>query len=51
MKNLLILMGTIVLGTVIFQMMVGDGPDSLKSTVKQVMMYSISQYAEGDTGR
>ena len=46
MKNLIILMGTILLGTVIFQMMTGDGPGSLKTAAADVMRYSIEQYAE-----
>ena len=51
MKNLVILMGTILLGTVIFQMMAGDGPESLKSAAAEVMRYSIEQYAEEGNGR
>lgn len=46
MKNLLILIGTIVLGSILFQMMVGDGPDSLKSSVTAVMRYNIAQYGQ-----
>ena len=51
MKNLVILMGTILLGAVIFQMMAGEGPDSLKSTAAGIMRYSIEQYAEEGNGR
>ena len=39
MKNLLIIIGTILLGTVIFQMMVGDSPTSLKSITERVMLH------------
>ena len=46
MKQLLILMGTMLLGAVIFQMMVGDGSDSLKNTAAAVMKESIGIYAE-----
>ena len=46
MKNLLIILGTVLLGTVIFQMMAGDQPGSLKQAAKKVMLYSIAQYAQ-----
>ena len=46
MKNLIILMGTILLGTVIFQMIAGDRPDSLKSAAAEVMRSSIERYAQ-----
>ena len=44
MKNLVILMGTILLGLSIFQMMAGNHPDSLKSTTAAVMRHSIQLY-------
>ena len=44
MKNLLIIIGTILVGTFIFQMMVGDSPTSLKSITERVMLHSISVY-------
>lgn len=50
MKNLVILMGTILLGTVIFQMMTGDQPGSLKSAVSDVMRASLEQYAQEGRG-
>lgn len=50
MKNLLIVLGLMLLGAAIFQMMVGDGPDSLKNRVSQVMQYQISQYAQQEVG-
>ncbi|MDD6815732.1 MAG: hypothetical protein PUE84_04725 [Firmicutes bacterium] len=50
MKNLIIVLGLMLLGAVIFQMMVGDGPDSLKSTVAMVMRHQISQYAGQEVG-
>lgn len=46
MKNLVIVIGTIILGSMIFQMMVGDGENSLKHTVSTVMRYHIGQYAQ-----
>ena len=46
MKNLIIVIGMMVLGAVSFEMMVGDGENSLKSTVSKVMRYQISQYAQ-----
>lgn len=45
MKNLIIIVGLMVLGSLIFQMMVGDGPDSLKSTAAAVMRQQIVCYA------
>jgi hypothetical protein len=50
MKNLVILMGTILLGTVIFHMMTGDQPGSLKSTASDVMRTSLEQYAQEGSG-
>lgn len=50
MKNLLIVLGLVMLGVVLFQMMAGDGPDSLKSTVALVMRQQISQYAQQEVG-
>ena len=44
MKNLLIVVGLMVLGTVIFQMMVGDNPGSLKSSAESVMRQQIAHY-------
>ena len=46
MKQLLILMGTMLLGGLIFQMMAGDSSDSLKYTAAEVMKESIGIYAE-----
>ena len=46
MKNLVIIMGTILLGTVIFQMMTGNQPGSLKNTAADVMRASLEQYAQ-----
>lgn len=50
MKNLVILMGTILLGLAIFQMMAGDDPDSLKSTASAVMRHSIQLYESAGEG-
>lgn len=45
MKQLIIITGTILLGTLLFQMMVGDGPDSLKTAVRRIMIQNIEEYA------
>jgi hypothetical protein len=45
MKNLIIIIGTILLGTILFQMLVGEDSGSMKSVVTTVMRYQISQYA------
>ncbi|MCI8608534.1 MAG: hypothetical protein HFE73_02725 [Firmicutes bacterium] len=45
MKNLVIIIGTILLGTILFDMMVGDGTESLKNAAATAMRYHISQYA------
>lgn len=37
MKNLIIIIGTIVLGALIFNMMVGPGEDTYKAAVKERM--------------
>lgn len=44
MKNLIIIIGMIILGSVIFEMMAGDEPASLKSAVAEVMRCNVSQY-------
>lgn len=46
MKNLVIIMGTILLGTAIFQMMTGDQPGSLKSSAADVMRASLEYYVQ-----
>lgn len=44
MKNLIIIIGTAILGVFIFNMMVGDGDDSLRSISREVMMKTIALY-------
>ena len=44
MKNLIIIMGTIVLGVFIFNMMVGDGENRLKNISRDVMMKTVENY-------
>ena len=46
MKHLIMILGTTLLGIFLFQMMVGDQPQSLKSTARDFMIYSVRQYAE-----
>lgn len=49
MKNLIIIIGTIILGTFIFNMIAGSGEDSLKNVSRRVMMKNIEMYsAEGE---
>lgn len=45
MKNLIIIMGTIVLGAFIFNMMVGSGENSLKNVSRSVMIKNIEMYS------
>lgn len=45
MKQLIMILGTALLGIFLFQMMVGDQPQSLKSTARDFMIYSVQQYA------
>jgi len=44
MKNLVIIIGTIMLGVYIFNMMLGDEEDSLKSVSKKAMNYTLEIY-------
>lgn len=46
MKNLIIIIGTILLGTVIFNMMVGDSDNSLITISKRIMLETIEFYDE-----
>ena len=45
MKDLIIIIGTIILGCLIFCMICGDN-NSLKSAVKNVMIESVQVYSE-----
>lgn len=47
MKNLIIIIGTIVLGSLLFQMMVGDGPNTMKGAVQVAMKGIVALYGEG----
>lgn len=47
MKNLIIIIGTIMLGTFIFNMMVGNGEDSLKNVSRKLMIKNIEMYSDG----
>lgn len=44
MKNLIIIIGTVILGALIFNMMVGDGDDTLKSAAEKVMRETVNAY-------
>ena len=46
MKNLIVIIGTVLLGVIIFNMMVGDGQDSLKSVSRNAMIDIIEFYNE-----
>ncbi len=50
MKQLIIIIGTVILGGILFQMMVGEQPDSMKSTVREIMISSIAAYTEQGDG-
>ena len=51
MKNLIIIIGTVLLGVVIFNMMVGDDENSLKNVSKNIMMETIVFYNEAGSVR
>lgn len=44
MKNLIIIMGTILLGCIIFTLMVGEQPSSLRSVSAEVMRKTVEAY-------
>ena len=46
MKDLIIIIGMTLFGTIIFNMMVGDNPDSLKNISKGIMVETIHIYNE-----
>lgn len=46
MKNLMIIVGTIILGCLIFNLIVGDNEGSLKNESKRVMLDCIEEYLE-----
>ena len=46
MKNLIVVIGTMLLGVIIFNMMVGDGQDSLRSVSRNAMIDTIEFYNE-----
>ena len=48
MKNLIIIIGTVLLGAIIFNMMVGEGDNSLKRVTRDVMMETIEIYERLD---
>lgn len=48
MKNLIIIIGTMILGALIFDLMVGDGDDTLKSASERVMRKTIAVYRDGE---
>lgn len=44
MKNLIIIIGTIMLGVYVFNMMLGDEDNSLKSVSRKAMDYTLEIY-------
>lgn len=46
MKNLIVIIGTVILGAYIFNMMVGDGDDTLKGVSQKAMRRTIALYSE-----
>ena len=46
MKNLLVIIGTVLLGVFILHLLAGDEPDSLKTTVKVLMEENFAAYME-----
>ncbi|MEE0797448.1 MAG: hypothetical protein UIJ88_06405 [Anaerovoracaceae bacterium] len=42
MKELIVIIGTVILGAYIFNMMTGDRPDSLRSAAKEMMEQSLA---------
>jgi hypothetical protein len=44
MKNLIIIIGSILLGAYIFNMMVGNSEDSIKSISREIMVKTIEIY-------
>lgn len=44
MKNLIIIIGTIILGCLIFNMMAGDSPDSLKNVSLGAIERAMEEY-------
>ena len=46
MKDLIIIIGMTLFGTIIFNMMVGDNPSSLKNISKGIMVETIHIYNE-----
>lgn len=50
MKQLIVMIATILLGIYIFQMMTGEAPDSLKSVTRDMMTENIAEYRKiGET--
>ena len=46
MKNLIVIIGTVMLGVAIFNMMVGSSDDSLRSVSRNIMIKNIESYHE-----
>ena len=44
MKNLIVIIGTLMLGILIFNMLVGNHPQSLKNISKEMMLKTIETY-------
>ncbi len=46
MKNLIVLIGTIMLGVFIFNMIMGEEPDSLKNVAEKAMRQTLIRYSQ-----
>ena len=46
MKDLMVIIGTIILGAIIFNMMIGPGDDSFKSHARAAMVKSTMSFQE-----
>lgn len=46
MKELIVIIGTVMLGAVVFEMMVGEGEDTLRGVSEQAMRKTVETYNE-----
>lgn len=50
MKNLIVIIGTVLLGVIIFNMMVGSDENSLRNVSRKAMVNTIEFYNEAGSG-
>ena len=46
MKELIVIIGTVMLGAVVFEMMAGEGEDTLRGVSEQAMRKTVETYNE-----